>query len=826
MSFFAQILMPLPLQPTFTYAVPKEMSERVRPGHRVVVPFGAKKFYTGIVTELSNTPPDGKYDIKEIASTLDDGPIIRRPQLQLWEWIADYYLCSPGDVFRAALPAALKVESETFIEANPDFEADEVQLSERETIILQHLTHKEGRMKVSEIEKATGFKNVGATTTAMLEKGAVIISEKLIERYTSRKVTYTRLSIPHGDTEALRQAFEKVKSKSQVRQQQALQALVALSGFMQRTSEPKEVTQEKLMERSGVPRAVLKQLADKGILEFYRKEINRFQYNGLVSGELPVLSPAQDTALKEIHRSWLEKEITLLHGVTSSGKTEIYIHLIDFVLQQNRQALFMVPEIALTTQLTKRLQRVFGEKVVIYHSKFTDNERVDIYRKVLASNEPMVVIGARSSLFLPFSSLGLVIVDEEHESSYKQQDPAPRYNGRDTAMVLARMHGAKVLLGSATPAVDTYHKALSGRYGLVSLMERYSGVELPEISIINTTKARKQKMMRGALAQPTIDLIKQAIERKRQAIVFLNRRGYSPVAVCKMCGYTPKCEHCDVSLTYHKRVDRLVCHYCGAMYPKTVMCPNCHEPGIETYGYGTERMTDEVDEALQGAITLRMDLDTTRNKDGYEALICQFSQGKADVLVGTQMVTKGLDFDRVDAVAVVNADALVNQPDFRASERAFNMMMQVAGRAGRRDDRGTVAIQTSQPELPLYSFVANHDYKSFYESEIEDRRKFNYPPFTRVINIYLKHRDRVMIEELAIAYGRRLRELFGNRVFGPEEPVIGRIQSLYIRKIMLKIETQASMKKVKEIMRQTFAEIHESGMQAAKGAIVYYDVDP
>lgn len=486
----------------------------------------------------------------------------------------------------------------------------------------------------------------------------------------------------------------------------------------------------------------------------------------------------------------------------------------------------MVPEIALTTQLTKRLQRVFGDKVVIYHSKFTDNERVDIYRKVLSSSEPMVVIGARSALFLPFSSLGLVIVDEEHESSYKQQDPAPRYNGRDTAMVLANMHGAKVLLGSATPAIDTYYKAKSGRYGLVTLTERYSGVELPKVSIIDTYKARKQKQMNGALAQDTISLIKQAVDKKRQAIVFLNRRGYSPVAICKMCSYTPKCEHCDVTLTYHKRIDRLVCHYCGAMYPKTVVCPNCHEPGIETFGYGTERMTDEVVESLDGATTLRMDLDTTRNKDGYESLITQFSQGKADILVGTQMVTKGLDFDRVDAVAVVNADALVSQPDFRASERAFNMMMQVAGRAGRRDDRGTVAIQTSQPDLPLYKFVSDHDYTKFYETELEERRKFNYPPFTRVINIYLKHRDRAMIEELAVAYGRRLRQLFGNRVFGPEEPVVGRIQALYIRKLMLKIETQASMKKVKDIMRQTFIEMHESGMQAAKGAIVYYDVDP
>lgn len=826
MSLYAQILLPLPLQSTFTYAVPMEMAGRVKPGHRVLVPFGRRKFYTGIVTELGNTPPEGNYDVKEIVSTLDDQPIIRRPQMQLWNWIADYYLCSAGDVLRAALPAALKVESETFIEANPDFDPEDVQLTERETIILQVLSHEEGRMKISEIEKSTGFNGVGAIATTMLEKGAVIISEKLVERYRSRKVTYVRLTMPQGDNESLREAFEKIKTKAQVKQQQTLQTLVALSGFMQRTSEMKEVSQEELMERSGVPRTVLKQLADKGIVEFYKKEINRFQFNGTVSGELPTLSDAQDRALKEIHRSWFEKDVTLLHGVTSSGKTEIYIHLIDYVLKQRRQALFLVPEIALTTQLTKRLQRVFGEKVVIYHSKFTDNERVDIYRKVLSGNEPMVVIGARSSLFLPFASLGLVIVDEEHEPSYKQQDPAPRYNGRDTAMVLARMHGAKVLLGSATPAIDTYYKAQTGRYGLVTLSERYSGVELPEIRIIDTALSRKRKTMRGALSQQTIDLVHEAVDNGKQAIVFLNRRGYAPVAVCKMCGYTPKCEHCDVTLTYHKRIDRLVCHYCGAMYPKPVECPACHEPAIETYGYGTERMTDEIGEAFNGARTLRMDLDTTRNKDGYENIITDFSQGKADILVGTQMVTKGLDFDRVATVAIVNSDAMVNQPDFRASERAFNMMMQVAGRAGRRDSRGIVAVQTSQPDLPLFGFISNHDYNGFYDTEVEERRKFNYPPFTRVINIYIKHRDRHLIDELATAYGRRLRELFGNRVFGPEEPAVGRVQTLYIRKLMLKIETQASMKKVKEIMRQTLVEMHASGMQAVKGAIVYYDVDP
>lgn len=825
--FYADVLLPLPIAGTFSYRVPQMLSDRVRPGYRVIVPFGTRKFYTGIVVSVGNTPPDGGFEVKELVSTLDDAPIVRRPQLQLWDWVADYYLCSAGDVFKAALPAALKVESETFIERNPDFDTGDAVLSERETVILQVLDHEAKRMRISEIERATGFTNVGAIATAMLEKEAVIISEKLVERYTSRTVPYIRIALPKDDSDALRAAFEKVGKSSQIKQQQAFQALIEMSGFMRRDTQPREVSQNELLERTGLTRQVLKQIADKGLVEFYKKEINRFSFNGVVTGDLPKLSEVQSKALGEIHRSWLEKEVTLLHGVTSSGKTEIYMHLIDFVLRQRRQALMLVPEIALTTQLTKRLQRVFGEKVVIYHSKFSDNERVDIYRKILAGSDPVVVVGARSAIFLPFSSLGLVIVDEEHESSYKQQDPAPRYNGRDTAMVLARMHGAKTLLGSATPAIDTYYKALSGRYGLVKLTQRYSGVELPEIRLVDTTKARRQGLMKGALAAETATIIRNAVsDGSSQAIIFLNRRGYAPVATCKMCAYTPKCEHCDVSLTYHKGIDRLVCHYCGAVYPLPPVCPACREPAMEIFGYGTERMADEVTACFGDVSTLRMDLDTTRNKDGYENIINEFSQGRGRILVGTQMVTKGLDFGNVRAVAIVNSDALVNQPDFRASERAFNMMSQVAGRAGRRDTQGLVAIQTRCPDHPIFPYIMAHDYEGFYEEEVAQRRKFNYPPFTRVIYIYLKHRDRRAVDELAIAYGQRLRQLFGNRVAGPEEPAVGRIQTLYIRKLMLKIEVAASMKKVKEIMRDTLVEMRTSGMQAAKTAIVYYDVDP
>lgn len=822
---YAEVLVPLPIAGAFTYEVPDEMSSMVRPGHRVIVPFGAKKLYTGIVVSLSGERPEGNYELKSIVSALDDTPILRRPQLQLWQWVAEYYLCTPGDVYKAALPAGLKVESETFIEIDSDFEEDEnSRLSERETIIYQTLDHAAKRMSIGEIEKLTGFQNVSHTATRMLEKGAVRISEKLVERYTSHKITCVRIAIERNDSDSLHRAFDRIHRFP--KQEQTLVAMLELSCFMRQGEPLKEVSREELMERAGVPATTIKQMADKGIFEIYKKEVNRFALNGLATGELPVLSEAQARALGEIHRSWLDKDVTLLHGVTSSGKTELYIHLIDYVLRNKRQVLYLVPEIALTTQLTHRLQRVFGDKVVIYHSKFSDNERVDIYRKILSSKEPMVVIGARSALFLPMHDLGLVIVDEEHETSYKQQDPAPRYNGRDTAMVLARMHGAKTLLGSATPAIDTYYKALDGRYGLVTLSERYSGVQLPDVELVDTTKARRQGLMNGALAGRTVSLINNAVAAGQQAILFLNRRGYAPVAVCKMCAYTPKCEHCDVSLTYHKGIDRLVCHYCGAVYPLPTVCPACREPGIEVHGYGTERMEDEIENSFGDAGILRMDLDTTRNKDGYEKIINEFSNGKAQILIGTQMVTKGLDFDRVKTVAIVNADALVNQPDFRANERAFNMMSQVAGRAGRRDERGLVAIQTRKPSLPIFAYVKAHDYIGFYNEEIEERRRYLYPPFTRLIYIYIKHRDRRAVDELAVAYGRRLRELFGNRVYGPEEPQVSRIQTLFIRKLMLKIETSASMKKVKDIMRQTLEEMHASRMQAVKSAIVYYDVDP
>ena len=818
---YAEVILPLPLNATFTYRIPEDMVQRIKVGQRVIVQFGSKKFYTGIIESISPIAPEG-YEVKDIVSILDDFSITKHPQLKLWHWISEYYLCSIGDVYKAAVPAGLKVESETFIELDKDFEEDEEnRLSEREVIICQLLDH-EGKLSTSDIEKKTGFKNSLNIINHLISIGAVIVSEKLIERYRSKKETYIKLTAEPGDSEGLHKAFDAVKGAK--KQETLLLALIEMSGFTRKGAENLEVSRAQLLERTGVTTAIISALAKKGIIEVYKKEINRFQFSGVVTYKLPTLSEAQENALNSITDSFSEHAITLLHGVTSSGKTEIYIHLLSRILQQSKQALFLVPEIALTTQLTHRLQKVFGERVLIYHSRFSDNERVDIWKKLLTEDEPCVVIGARSSLFLPFSNLGIVIVDEEHESSYKQYDPAPRYNARDVAIVLASMHGAKTLLGSATPSIETYYKAKTGKFGFVELLTRYENVTLPQIETVDMTIARKRYLTNGSFAKPTIDAANEALNNKNQIIVFHNRRGFAPMARCKQCAWTPKCEHCDVSLTYHRFQNQLICHYCGASYPLPTICPACKEPAVEILGYGTERIEEEVANLFPEHKILRMDLDTTRNKDNYENIIEDFSNHKADILVGTQMVTKGLDFGGVSLVAVLNADRLINFPDFRSAERAYNMLEQVSGRAGRRNTQGKVIVQTSNPSHPIIDFLKNHDYTGFFNHEIKERKEFNYPPFTRVIYIYLKHRDNNTLSEIATIYASHLRQLFGNRVFGPEEPIISRIQSLYIRKIMLKVETNASMAKVKKILRNTYEQMHQ--LPRMKGMIVYYDVDP
>lgn len=821
-QLFAQVILPLPLAGEFTYIVPEDFSENIEVGMRVLVPFGKRHFYTGVVASVSPVAPPASVELKSISRILDDKPSVRNMQIRFWEWVAEYYLCTVGEVYKAALPAGLKVESETRISVNEDMDPDVfAMLSEQEMNVLETVRG-EKACTVATIERKLGLKSATPIVSRMIDKDILSVSEKVVERYRSVRREYVRPIIERGNAIAVDEAFDKLRRSP--KQEEAFVALIALSEFHRADVPLAEVPLEVLAERADVTRTIIKALAEKGLCEIYHKEISRFSYSVQGTGVLPDLSKAQKEAYDNIMRSFTDKDVTLLHGVTGSGKTEIYIHLIDYVLKQDKQSLFLVPEIALTTQLTRRIQRVFGDKVLIYHSKFSDNERVELWRRLLHTKEPLVVIGARSAIFLPFSRLGLVIVDEEHESSYKQYDPAPRYNGRDAATVLASLFGAKTLFGSATPTIETYHKAKTGKFGLVELTERFGNVALPEIEIVNMKEERRRRTATGYFSKRLLDAAYDVTGRKKQTILFHNRRGYAPMARCKMCAHTPHCDYCDVSMTYHRRTDRLVCHYCGAERPVPKICPECGEPSIEVVGYGTERLEEEIGECFRNNTVLRMDLDTTRDKEGYGRIIDQFSQHKADILVGTQMVTKGLDFADVELVGILSADSLANYPDFRASERAFNMMEQVAGRAGRRDGNGRVLVQTYNPDLPLLEYVKAHDYAGFFAHELEERRAFSFPPFSRIVNIYIKHRDARAVAESASAFARSLREVFAHRVFGPQEPPVARVQAMYIRKIMLKIETGVSMKKVKELLRERYIALTSSPL--SKGLSVYYDVDP
>lgn len=821
---FAEVILPLPLYSTFTYSIPDDMDVEVQVGSRVLVQFGKKKYYTAIVEAIHSDKPKG-YDVKPVMAVLDSSPIVRYPQLKLWRWIADYYLCSPGEVFKAAVPTGLKPESETYLSLNPDYEPDDsspLRLTERQAIIIQ-LLQQNKRMRISEIEGETGFKNVAAVINRLLEQGIVEIDEKVTERYRAKKQTFVQLKIERGDNDRLHECFGMLSRSRQ--QEKTLIAYLDLSGWLSPNGQLREVEKEKLIATAGVSPAILRALIEKGIMETVKKSVNRFaSAEELSKINLSPLSEAQARALKEITDGFKTLPIQLLHGVTGSGKTEIYTHLIAKVLESGNQVLFLVPEISLTTQLSDRLKKVFGQRLLVYHSKFSDSERVDIWRRLLATNEPLVVLGVRSSVFLPFARLGLIIVDEEHEASFKQYDPAPRYNARDAALVLAQMHGAKSLLGSATPSVETYYKATGGKYGLVSLSERFEGATLPDVEIVDMAAMRKKKEVKGILSSPLRRRILDAMADHKQAILFQNRRGFAPVVVCDQCGWSPKCQNCDVSLVYHKNIGLLRCHYCGfsQMLPK--LCPACGQNSVRIFGYGTERIAEEMHEEFDSYRVSRMDLDSTRNKDAYQEIIEEFARHETDILVGTQMVSKGLDFGDVRVVGVLNADTLLNFPDFRSNERAFNMLEQVAGRAGRRKEKGTVVIQTVNPEHEVLKYVKAHDYGSYYTAEIADRSRYAYPPFTKVINIYIKNKDNMTCDRAAVTFTMALRNVFGERVLGPEKPFVSRVATWYLQSIMLKIEAGASMKKVKDLLRQILASV--SMNPDIKTSVIYYDVDP
>lgn len=818
---FAEIILPLPLYATYTYEIPPEYESVIQVGSRVLVQFGKKKYYTGIVERIHALRPD--YEIKPISSVLDSRPVVRYPQMKLWNWISEYYLCSVGEVYKAAVPTGLKPESETIITLNEDFEApDGVKLTERQAMIVM-LLEEEKKMRLSEIDARLKFRNTAQIVSEMLDMGIVFVNERIVEKYHARRETFIELTADRADSATLHEFFDKVHRSYQ--QEKTLLAYLDMSDWLHNSQPLREVTRKQLMAATGISSAVLRAMVDKGIFLQKKKTINRFNTDGSATGTTPMpLSEAQTAALTEILEEFKTHQTVLLHGVTGSGKTEIYTHLISSALADGNQTLYLVPEISLTTQLTDRLRLIFGDRLVVYHSKFSDSERVDIWRRILTSNGPLVVLGARSSVFLPFSRLGLVIVDEEHESSFKQYDPAPRYNARDTAIMLAGMHGAKVLLGSATPSVETYYKAQSGKYGLATLSERYEGSVLPDVSIVDMREQRRKKLNSGILSSEMVRELRHTAEERKQAILFQNRRGFAPVVVCRQCGWTPKCQNCDVSLVYHKYTNLLRCHYCGYSAPLPTLCPACGQNSIDIFGYGTERIAEEVEQYFPDTKVARMDLDTTRNKDSYQEIIENFASHQTDILIGTQMVTKGLDFGDVRMAGVINADTLLNFPDFRSNERAFNMLEQVAGRAGRRKEKGLVLIQTTDPDNQILEYVKRHDYAAYYESEIGERKRYSYPPFTRVINVYLRNKDQMTADRAAIIYAKKLREIFGDRVLGPEKPFVSRVALWYIQSIMLKVESGASMKKVKEILRGIYEQA--AAWPDMKTTQIYYDVDP
>lgn len=771
---YVEVILPLPLEGTFTYVVPDALLDKVVPCVRLLVPFGKTKTYIGICDTYPSDHPNNNDDndgieYKAILAILDDGPVLLPQQLQLWHWIANYYMSPIGDVYKAALPSGLKGE-------------DSYKPHTEEYVCLgkQFRGEQELHIALDGLARATKQQKV---LMSYLELSGIANFPELV----STDVTQT-----------------DNKQHNQLR----------------------AVSKDELRNTTHCSLAIINSLIEKGILQTYRKEVSRLNngYDKLQPNAIHALNDAQTIAYDKILLQMMAHNVTLLHGVTSSGKTEIYIHLIFKALQEHKQVLYLLPEIALTVQITNRLRCVFGNKLGIYHSRYNDEERVEIWQKQL-SNEPYeVILGARSAVFLPFQRLGLVIIDEEHENSFKQQDPAPRYHARSVAIVLAQMYGAKTLLGTATPSIESYRNAQLGKYGLVTLSQRYKDIQLPTIEVVDIKDLRRRKLMSGPFSPRLIAAVRDALQRGEQAILFQNRRGFAPMIECRTCGWVPHCPNCDVSLTYHKSMNVLTCHYCGYTERVPEQCPNCESKDIKGRGYGTEKIEDEIMEVFPDARIARMDLDTTRTKNAYERLINDFSAGKTNLLIGTQMVSKGLDFDHVSVVGILDADNMLNYPDFRAYEHAFTMMAQVSGRAGRKGKQGLVILQTKNPELPVIQQVVNNSYTAFYKSQLEERTAFHYPPFFHLIYIYIKHRNNDIVESASMELGSRIREIFGNRVLGPDKPTVARVKTLHIRKIMLKLENGIDYKLAKQYLRS----IRDTMMKEKRyGALtIYFDVDP
>ncbi len=819
---YADVILPLALPELFTYAVPENLRDGIRRGQRVVVQFGRQRVYAALVFSLHNQPPSN-YTTKEILSVIDDQPIVNDEQFRLWQWISDYYIALPGEVMSAALPSALRLQSESVIVPNEEFDGDASALTDREYLIYEALQLKP-ELTISDISKILSIKFVMPVLRNLVKKKVVLVLETLDDKYKPRYVEMVSLHPDMGnDDKAVEAVIASIEKK-------APKQVDLLLAFYQHTRElgQSDVVKSYLLKKAQVASSVLAALEKKKVLQVTSVQADRLPvYNGDVVPPKS-LSPDQDQALTDIRQAFDNKKVTLLHGVTSSGKTELYIHLIEDKLRENKQVLYLLPEIALTTQIIRRLQRHFGNKLLVYHSRFNENERVEVWNKILDDNlsdsSARIVIGARSSVFLPFSKLGLVIVDEEHDHSYKQDDPSPRYNGRDVAVVLANQQDADVLLGSATPCLESYFNALSGKYALVNLNKRHAGLEMPEVELVDLKRAVKRKEMNGNFSARLIERITEVLANGHQVILFQNRRGFAPFLECNACSWVPTCLNCDVSLTYHKIKNELRCHYCGYIASIPVKCGTCGEHDIRMRGFGTERIEEDLKILLPDAKIGRLDHDTTRSKMGYQRILGEFEEGNIDILVGTQMVTKGLDFDRVNLVGILNADSMLHFPDFRSYERGFQLMSQVSGRAGRKNQTGSVLLQTYDPGNWVLQHVIRHDFKGFYEKELVERYKFGFPPYTRLIELRLKHKDPYKIDKSADALTKELKKTFGKRVLGPTIPTVMRIRNYYLRTVLLKLEKTLSVADVKRKLTKSISDFKK--IPDHQQLIVQIDVDP
>ena len=812
--YYVDVLLPLHIPDCYTYRVPQEYNGLLQVGQRVVVQFGRQRMYSALVRRVHQTAPQWKS--KYIIAILDTSPIVTERQLEFWEWLARYYMCYPGDVMAVALPAGMKLASESAVTIHPDFDGELSALSKQETQVVQMLSD-HPVMKVADIGRALGLQKVMPLIRTMIERSIIVMDEELRQRFNPKTSTYLRLAPDYRSDEAQHRLFDELEQKKRTKQVELLMQLMQLSHFGQNP------VAKRLLPQGSAMQTLLK----NGVLvseEHLESRINSYSKDELLDPRTIVLNDEQAQAFSVL--STAPQKTCLLHGVTSSGKTEVYIKLIDEVVRAGRQALLLLPEIALTTQVINRLKRYFGDKVGVYHSRFSASQRVEVWNRTLASGEGsfQVLLGARSALLLPFRDLALIIVDEEHDPSYKQQEPAPRYHARDAALYLATRWNARVILGSATPSIESYWGAQTGRYGLATITQRYGGFRLPDVKVVDMREAHRNHEVHGHFSSTLLQAIDEALARHEQVILYQNRRGFSLRLECNDCHHTPQCIHCDVSLVYHKATNSLRCHYCGYSIPVPSECPACHSTHLHMVGIGTERVEEDLQIMYPDATVARMDLDSTLQKNQYLELINDFQQRRIDILVGTQMVTKGLDFQHVSVVGIINADNIWSFPNFRSFERAFQQMTQVSGRAGRHGDSGQVIIQTFNPQHQVLSDVMENDYRHLYDEQIQERRVFRYPPFYRLIQITLKHRDTEVLNPAADWLAAQLRTTFGNRVMGPEYPLVSRIRALYLKQIILRFERNEAIADAKRVMMQMADDLVKQ--EGWSGIGVYFDVDP